>query len=173
MKKFVALLIILAMTSMSYGAYIQITHNGEIWEGEDFAPSDILDLHLVDETNAQAQSLAALSYISATNGDEGVFAWGTGLSPMMPTVTWDYSEGAKVTFNAMMLGQDMPTDLIVLSVDIHIPDYKLASDEITISWDIGYGADKVVGSELIHVIPEPATLALLGLGGLFLRRRRK
>jgi hypothetical protein len=31
----------------------------------------------------------------------------------------------------------------------------------------------VLGTETIQVIPEPATIALLGLGGLLLMRRRK
>jgi len=33
-------------------------------------------------------------------------------------------------------------------------------------------AGAVMDSQIIHQIPEPITLALLGLGGLFLRRRK-
>ena len=36
-----------------------------------------------------------------------------------------------------------------------------------------YQAGTILDSIVIHQVPEPATLALLGLGGLFLRRRKK
>jgi hypothetical protein len=47
---------------------------------------------------------------------------------------------------------------------------------VTISlWDddVGYGTNDVQDTIVIHQIPEPATIALLGLGGLLMRRRKK
>ena len=37
----------------------------------------------------------------------------------------------------------------------------------------GEGSVEVIGQVIVHQIPEPMTVALLGLGGLFLLRRRK
>ena len=35
-----------------------------------------------------------------------------------------------------------------------------------------FGTSELVDAVVIHQIPEPATIALLGLGGLLLRRRK-
>lgn len=41
------------------------------------------------------------------------------------------------------------------------------------SMDINYGTPDIYGELVIHQVPEPMTMGLLGLGGLFLRRRKK
>jgi len=76
----------------------------------------------------------------------------------------------------------LPATGVLYSFEYHVPDvppstiieigpafpYGWEMNEVTIA----AGASVVPDSLLIHVIPEPMTIALLGLGGLFLRRRR-
>jgi hypothetical protein len=67
-----------------------------------------------------------------------------------------------------------PDDSIVIEAGDHFDvtikgldygDYTIGSDY--------YNTDGPNDNLLIHVVPEPMTVALLGLGGLFLLRRRK
>jgi hypothetical protein len=77
-----------------------------------------------------------------------------------------------------------PAYTVMYSFEFHVPEVQ-ASTEITI-YDVAYKDYKgYIGGDLqqglvfddatdavIHVTPEPMTIALLGIGGLFLRRRK-
>lgn len=72
----------------------------------------------------------------------------------------------------------VPNDTVVYSFEFHVPAAPY-STFITIDLDGLSILDVFSGSVAstaaaleIHVVPEPMTIALLGLGGLFLRRRK-
>ena len=66
-----------------------------------------------------------------------------------------------------------PFDSVVAGVQFEISVYGATlGDVYTIDrWNTGW--DTILESGTVTVIPEPMTIALLGLGGLFLLRRRK
>lgn len=79
---------------------------------------------------------------------------------------------------ADLIEDGVPIGEVLWSFDYHIPDVE----ESTVLVISGSGVavadcwwvDSVssIGALEIHVVPEPMTIALLGIGGLFLRRRK-
>jgi hypothetical protein len=65
----------------------------------------------------------------------------------------------------------VPVGVVADNIRFHCdtPDVDVTID-LTDSPIPGIGA--ILDSQIIHQVPEPVTLALLGLGGLFLRRRK-
>jgi hypothetical protein len=83
----------------------------------------------------------------------------TGLSYWVDVWQAQLSDGNPATFNGIGV-----LDAKQLHCD------KAVSDDVVILYDDSFN---VLDTLIIHQVPEPMTMCLLGLGGLFLRRRSK
>jgi hypothetical protein len=109
-----------------------------------YHPDEALD---ANTTYAAAGSLG-------NNQPYDELAWGYGYELTTATITGDISSG--VQHSVEYLGVKVGDKAAVVLYDN----------------DVGWGIGEQMGMMEITVIPEPMTVLLLGLGGLFLRRRR-
>jgi hypothetical protein len=176
MKRILTLVLVLIMASFaSATVMMEIIDNNPGNDG--YQPSDIITILLV-ETPGQMQpwSVDPLFTITLSNGDYVIDTFYV-VPPTIPgvpfSVTPDPAGGFSVSGSGSYVFVAVPGDGIILSFDFHIPNYKKYSDIINIDLQGLYGQQDLSGlSTEIHVTPEPITVALLGLGGLFLRRRK-
>lgn len=183
MKKLLIVLMILTMTSVASAAVvIDIWVNGGAYTGQDVKPSDYITV-LVGTTTPLESWANTLMNIS--NGDYYDDSFERDLTDgwLVFGQEWRTPTGEMTGFDLFVNGAVWtPTpDGDLYWFEFHVPDYKTESmwiyiDPIDGDWD---GTDAVEGAtdELpyiaLHIVPEPMTVALLGLGGLFLIRRRK
>jgi hypothetical protein len=178
MKRILALVLVLIMASCASAALVMdIIDNNPDTPG--LQPSDIITINLREEVlpgQMQPWSVDPLFTMTLSNGDYIIDTFYV-VPPSIPgvafTVTPDPTGGFSVSGSGSYVFVAVPADGIVLTFDFHIPDYKKYSDIIHIDLQGLYGQQDLSGlSTEIHVTPEPITVALLGLGGLFLRRRK-
>jgi hypothetical protein len=178
MKKLLALVLVLAMAQTASAVTMQILVNGEPWTGDSVRPSDYItySLHVTPLTLPQPIPLGSL--ITVDHGDLQTH-WlhpGKGLGTW-PVVTYPLGDGFSIGGSATWFPGTPGTDATGKAIEIvfHVPDDMQDSDYITITAVGAFGADRweQIGDAVIHVVPEPTTIALLGLGGLCLLRRRR
>ena len=178
MKKLLIFSLVLAMASVvSAATVIDIDVNGVAWAGDDVKPSDIISVTISDDEVHSGYLETLLSFSNGDYEDETFVMDGVGWLIYGGQIN-DQTEGFDAYFNGSVLMPRAADD--VYTLDFHVPNYKEASDWIIIdatggTWDgITAAAGDADGLPYvaIHVIPEPATIVLLGLGGLLLRRRK-
>jgi hypothetical protein len=88
---------------------------------------------------------------------DSIFMW-----EWEPYAGWVFLDLAKAVYPPVEIPEGMVIDGLVLTCT------DLGDVTLTLEGDLS----GVLDTQVIHQIPEPITFALLGLGGLFLRRRK-
>lgn len=174
MKKFVMLMLVLGMASLAT-AGLQLSFNGD-YETVDsevyLTPSDTAWIDIYNDTattGAIPGMYVGLSGLGSWTGGNNVY---TPPSPVDGTNTYygviDFGLGE---MDVWAWAPGVSTDGYGVGA---IADYEMHCDgepgDVTIS--LISGSLEVMDTMVIHQIPEPMTMVLLGLGGLFLRRRK-
>jgi hypothetical protein len=172
MRKLVVLLAVLALCSTAHGVVISLEREGQ---SISMTPGQSISLYV-----ASSGTLLGLDAIVSVEGDAiitaamspadcSVYGWDPGW-PLPPV--WMNPKSVEIG-GANFGGNNMP---IIGYVTIQ---YGSGTAVVSIAPSFGFGGSTdiysdpaVISNGVVTLIPEPVTLALLGLGGLFLRRRK-
>ena len=173
MKKLLTLMVVLCLASLANAAMV-ISVNGDTTLDEiTIAPSDIITLDVYDTVGANELlyldvydgSGDGVSWFTLSNGQLGPGAGDGASGTVGPYEATGYME-VEITNAWLPASTKLPG--VIYLIDLHC---DAEGDVYVEIWDQGGG--NLADSLTIHqVIPEPMTIALLGIGGLFLRRRK-
>jgi hypothetical protein len=183
MKKTLILALVLSMVSMANAA-LQISVNGDTLITDVMTiPSDVLVLGIATDSpmgfglgdwNGAALTCTINSTIDASNAvslypnEPGIAIFrdaAVDLGFIVPTYPQDNGPGFTFTFT----GANIPAGMIIDSIMMHCNSPILTV--VTLWGSQDYEHFEVLDTLYVW-IPEPMTLGLLGLGGLFIRRRK-
>ncbi|MHC4474619.1 MAG: PEP-CTERM sorting domain-containing protein [Planctomycetota bacterium] len=183
MKKLVSLLLVLAMTSVASASIVSLDPIEPGMPGSEerpLEPSEEIVVTMSTDTALYGVdavlTLTGPGTIVAAMGpaQAPTYGWEPGWNTLLPIgVPGPSVEIAGAHFMVGNPGNPIGYWLI------HCDDYANVTATLTAgtayggSNDTNYQAPQFVGQMTIYQIPEPMTIALLGLGGLVLLRRRK
>lgn len=197
MKKILSVFLVLAMASVASAASVWFVVD-PLDAKDHYTPSDIIKINVLADFEVRGFNVMAMVANDGT-AENNAQEDGLGLHPnflqepekngtIMNTpldggVLLIYDISGTVPYGAPLV----PVEAVLYSFEFHVP-YVDDSTWITIDdytdnsalppiyttvFDAYYVINiSDIGPAMIHVIPEPITIVLLGLGALFLRRRK-
>lgn len=177
MKKLLVLILVLAMASAGWAATVTMrVESGD--QKDSYEYSDTITIEVVADFGVGNFSI---SKVKTDNG-------GTSSSPALhedftisPLNDGDVVNSAGVLIQSVAgstNGFDLSSGTVLWEFEFHVPDLEhstyitISSEGVDVSDSYYMTSASSIGDLEIHVTPEPMTIALLGLGGLFLRRRK-
>jgi hypothetical protein len=176
MKKLVALILVLGMSSLA-SAELIVTVNGEPQPDEiTLSTSEMIELDL---EIAAGQDILGATIEWTLSNNQAEFVYGNVEFPVafeMPPVTT--GDPQRYYMSGAQLVQPKIDGPAVLLQGLMVHCLEITDVILTVEAQAGTIDGSWQPIELFHTlkivqIPEPMTVALLGLGGLFLLRRRK
>ena len=186
MKKLLILMLVLGFTSVASAVPYFVVNPAQ----DSYMPSEWVTIELLDDN----VSPVAGFMVDCITDNTGGLVLGTAGEPQYMDPSFAFPYPGTLNVNNQLVeyaagaasSAGVPAGTVIYSFEYHVPDVP-ASTWIEIQNDADYDLywdawmdyadasyyEGSVGTALIHVIPEPTTIVLLGLGGLLLRRRRK
>lgn len=181
MKKLIALILVLGIASFANAALIELSLDGATnGSGVTQETTVAVCTYVVIDVHGAADH-TYLGYVIIQDDSEGGGEWLTddgegGTYPKILAGAGDMAKVTDYTYAGWGFGYELVADYApggsVGGAEFELLFHCTSVGDVTITlWedpDYTTPADTII----IHQIPEPLTIALLGLGGLFLRRRR-
>jgi hypothetical protein len=177
MKKLLALLLVLGMSSLASATTVSLTDEGMTI---DATPGDTVTLTISSDATP---GIVAFDAIITVTGGDIISAAMDGGDADYGTYGWDvgfpiYAIGVGTSSVEIGGGNFMGNvNTIIGWVDVA---YEGGTQVVDIAPGVAHGGNGDTGlnpltysSGVVTIVPEPMTIALLGLGGLALLRRRK
>jgi len=184
MKKLVVLMLVLGVCSLT-NAGLKISVNGAVDPDVTLNVSDnaTIDIRGLDPAqpmgsfflgiNLAGGEYGSLDISGATIPYQGTNKSIIPLDPDIAAMLGVEAGGAQIELVDLVPPPAVPKPLLgplVDNIKFHCDGYNPNAPDVTLTlFDI---EGTVLDTQVIHQIPEPVTIALLGLGGLFLRRRK-